>query len=339
MQGFWKESKMKNNTPEEILDKIKGSKKIFIKLHDGPDGDSLGCCVAMKYFLERDFNIEVTLISPDALPEYLNLFEFNKEVEFGKEVSDFNLNDFDVLLSLDSGSMASWKKNSLKIPKGNLINIDHHPSNIFYGDLNYISNRPSTCSILIDLFKVWGVKFDKELSTRLLLGVYTDSGEFSFDNGESLRDAVFLLDNGANYFEGVVSKIKYNDSLNNRKYLAKMVNNFKIIEFEEHKVGVSLISKEEIKNLNLNLSEIRGGANYLQEIGGVDFLFTLIEFGNLLKGSFRSRKNIDVLRFSKDLGGGGHRFASAFRLEKMPLGEAEKKVFKTIKKVGIHKVK
>lgn len=31
----------KNNSPKEILDKIKSAKKILLSLHEGPDGDSL----------------------------------------------------------------------------------------------------------------------------------------------------------------------------------------------------------------------------------------------------------------------------------------------------------
>lgn len=330
----------KNNTPEEILDKIKNSKKIFMTLHEGPDGDSLACCVAIKYVLERDFKINITLISQDNLPGNLTLFDFNKEIEFGKKINDFDLNDFDCVLFLDSGALAYWKKNDVIVPKGKLINIDHHPTNAYYGDLNYVdSSRPSSCSVLMDLFKEWGVKFDKELSTRLLVGVYTDSGEFSHDSGGALKDAAFLIDQGADYLEGVVNKIKYNIPLNTKKYFAAITNNFRVVEFEGYKIGVSSISRKEIADLNLNLGDVRGGINYLQEIGGLDMLFTLTEVDDYIKGSFRSRKKIDVSKFSNEFGGGGHRFAAAFKLDKMPLAEAEKKVFETIKKVGIHKVK
>jgi len=330
---------MKNSQTKDILKKIKSSKKILIPLHGGPDGDSLGSCAAVEYWLKRDFNKEVKLISKDSLGETLSKFNFAGDIEFGIGIEDINLEEFDLILFLDHGAPL-YSLSDLKIvfPKDSVINIDHHGTNNYFGDLNYVdSKRPSCCSILSDLFKEWKIKFDEELSTRLLIGVYTDSGEFCHDNGNALKDAVFLIDKGADYLEGVVNVIRYNIPLGVKKYHALLTNNLKIIDFLMCKVGVSSTSLKEVKKLKINLSEIRSGPNYLQEIGGIDFLFTLAEMEDEIKGSFRSRKKIDVSLFAKELGGGGHKFAAAFRLPKMPLKKAEKIVFDAIKKTGIHK--
>ncbi len=331
---------MKNSSPKDILKKIKTANKILIPLHGGPDGDCLGSCVAVKYWLERDFNKDVRLISRDELGGSLIGFDFKNEIEFGKGVEDIDLNQFDLILFLDHGEPIYGIEDSyITFPKDSVINIDHHVTNTYFGDLNYIHpERPSCCSILSDLFKLWKVKFDKELSTRLLIGVYTDSGEFSHDKGDALKDAVFLIDKGADYLDKVVNIIKYNIPLGMKKYLALITDNFKVVDFEGYKVGVSSTSLKEVKKLGINLSEVRSAPNYLQEIGGLDFLFTLAELENQIKGSFRSRKKIDVSLLAKELGGGGHKLAAAFRLPRMSLKKAEKKVFEAIKKIGVHKV-
>jgi phosphoesterase RecJ-like protein len=332
---------MNKNLSNEVFKKIKSANKILIPLHEGPDGDSLGCCMAMKYFLERDFKKEVKVISKDKLSGGLACFEFVNEIEFGIGIRDINLEYFDVILFLDHGAL-SYKPGSSNIsfPTNSVINIDHHPTNSHFGNINYVdATRPSCCSILIDFFKEWKIKFDKELSTRLLIGVYTDSGEFCHDNGDALRDAVFLLDKKADYLEKVVNVIKYNTPLGVKRYQALLINNFKVIDFEKYKIGFSSTSRKEVDNLGINLSEVRSGPNYLQEIGGIDFLFTLAEVEGMIKGSFRSRKKIDVSLFAKELGGGGHKFAAAFTFKDLSLSQVEKKVFEAIKKVGVHKVK
>jgi bifunctional oligoribonuclease and PAP phosphatase NrnA len=331
---------MENNLSKEILKKINSSNRILIPLHKGPDGDSVGCCMAMKYWLERDFNKKIKVISKDQLGGSLTCFKFVSEIEFGKGVEEINLKDFDLILFLDHGAQNYGSSDSnIPLPKNSVINIDHHETNTNFGDINYVdAKRPSCCSILLDLFREWKVKFDKELSTRLLIGIYTDSGEFSHDKGDALRDAVFLLDNKADYLDGIVNVIKYNTPLGMKRYHALLINNFKVVNFEGYKVGVSLTSKEEVNKLGINLSEVRSGPNYLQEIGGIDFLFTLAEVDDFIKGSFRSRKKIDTSLFAKELGGGGHKFAAAFKFPKIPLKLAEKKVFEAIKKVGIHEV-
>ena len=89
---------MKNNSSNEILDEIKKSRKILLSLHEGPDGDSLGSSAAMKYFLERDLNKKVELISKDKISEDFLVFSFSKEVKFGTDFSDLNLSEFDLSL-------------------------------------------------------------------------------------------------------------------------------------------------------------------------------------------------------------------------------------------------
>lgn len=326
-----------NNSIQDIFDKLKSSKKVLMSLHRGPDGDSLASACAMKYLLERDFNSDVTVISPDELPEELNLFEFSKEVSFGKEIDDFNIKEFDLIIFVDHGSLENYLRGKeIEFPKGNLMDIDHHYTNSHFGDLNYVDDsKPSACSVLLDLFKKWGVVFDEELSTRLLLGIYTDSGWLAFDDGNSLREAAFLVDNKARY-RAVVEKIRFNVPLKIKKYFSKLVDRFRVEKFGDYSVGVSTLVLDEIKYLGLSPSEIRYGSNYLQEIGGLDFLFTLIDNGKNIKGSFRSRKNVNVAKFAEALGGGGHRFAAAFIIENLSLEEVEKRVFEVIKEVGIH---
>ena len=93
----------------------------------------------------------------------------------------------------------------------------------------------------------------------------------------------------------------------------------------------------QIKSLGLNLAEARGGVNDLQELGGFDIIFTLTELEDKIKGSLRSR-TCDISIIARELGGGGHKKASAFVLPRMPLEQAEKQVLEAIRKVGVHKI-
>lgn len=326
--------KKQNSSAVEILKKLKSSKRILITLHKGPDGDSLGACCAMKYFLERDFNSKVTLISKDELPYNLTLLKFSKEIQFGKSLEDFDLKDYDLVLFLDISSL--WMiAGEVNLANVFSINIDHHNTNYYYANLNYVKEIGSACSVLLELFREWGIKLDEELSTRLLLGIYTDTGGFLHDGGNSLKEAVFLVDHGADYKE-IVDKVRFNDSIDYKKHLALAVKNFKVKRVKGVNVGYSIIPEKELKKLKASLAEVRGAPNYLQEIGNIDLLFTLDEMDDMLKGSFRSRKKVNVARIAEALGGGGHKFAAGFYMKKMPLREAKKKIFDAIKSVGIH---
>lgn len=330
----------KNNTFQEIWSKIKDSKKVLMSLHTGPDGDSLASCVAMKYVLERDFNCSVRLVSKDNLGSILSELPYVNEVEFGVGIDELDLDEFDVVLLMDSGAIKQFAGRDKSFSFSNedfIVNIDHHATNEYFGTLNYVDHRPSACSVLLDLFRAVDVQFDSELATRLLLGIYTDSGYFSHDNGVSILDAAFLIEQGADYLHGIVNKIKYNYPLKLKKYYALLYDNFKIVEVNGCVVGYSSVSFSDIEKLGLNLSEVRGGINDLQEIGGLDMLFTLTEVDGRIKGSFRTRKNIDVSLLAHAFGGGGHKQAAAFYLENMPLEEAERKVLEKIEELGVQK--
>jgi len=321
-----------NNTFHEIWEKLKSCKKIAMTLHTAPDGDSLGSCLAMKYVLEKE-GVEIKLVSYGKVPKSLDRLSIVNEVEFGKDISELDENKFDSLLILDVGSLdyASQKLKKEFNPKNFLIMIDHHISNTSFGDMNYVDkNKASTCSLLIDFFKEVGVEVDKELANRLLIGVCTDSGYFTFENGQdALKDAAFLISKGADYLD-FLFKTFYDQSLSVKKFYSLVIENFK--SSEDGRLGYSVLSFDEIKNLGLNEAEVRLGINELKFLEGFDFVFNLIELEDHIKGSFRSSK-IDTTKFAKELGGGGHKAASAFRLSKMPLNEALEKVLDVIERV------
>ncbi len=330
---------MKNNSFEEIWNKLKSSKRVIMSLHEGPDGDSLGSCTAMKYILEKHLGISVILISQDNMDETLANLSFSKEVKFGKKFEDLKISNKDTLLFLDSGRI-SYNKDTKKekiVQDKFIINIDHHITNDFYGNLNYVDvNQPSVCSILVDFFKTVKINFDSELSKRLLLGMCTDSDFFKHGNINKLfQDALFLMEKGANYLDDIINPILNSQPLKMKKYYALLINNLKISK--QKNFAYSSISYNKIKKLKLNLAEVRLGPVQLQDIKEFDFIFILVELEDNIKGSFRSRKNIDVSIFAKALEGGGHKPAAAFILPKMSLKKAEKKVIEVINKVGIHK--
>lgn len=320
-----------NDSFQEIWEKLKSCRKIAMTLHAAPDGDSLGSCLAMKHVLEK-YGVNVKLVSYGDLPRSLARLSGVDEIDFGTDISELNESEFDAFLVLDVGSLdyVSHKLRKEFHPENFLIMIDHHASAIYFGDMNYVDkSKASTCSILIDFFKEIGVEIDKELAKRLLIGVCTDSGYFTFENGEdALKEAAFLIDRGADYLD-FLFKTYYSQPLNLKKFYSLVVENFK--PSKNGRFGYSILSYDQIRNLGLNEAELRLGVNELKFLEGFDFIFNLIELEDHIKGSFRSSK-VDTTRFSGELGGGGHKAASAFNLPKMPLDEALNKVLDVIER-------
>lgn len=192
-----------------------------------------------------------------------------------------------------------------------------------------IQKKDSCASILLDFFKESNVKFDSELSTRILLGVCTDSGFFINENSEdAMKSASFLIENGAKYVEFILKEVYFKEPLRMKKYSAYVIDN--LIIDEKKRFAYSLLPNEKIKELNLNKAEIRAGISYVSGIEGLDLVFTLSDLGNNnQKLSLRSITT-DVSKIAEKFGGGGHKAAAASVIKDCTLEEAKDKVIRAI---------
>ncbi len=324
---------VRNNKFKEIWKELRKSKKVLLTLHGRPDGDSFGSCTAMKYVLERA-GVSVRLISKDRLSENLESYSFSKEVEFGVDIEKLDLSEFDHLIFLDHGFLEFSEEFKEKLKTKKVINIDHHVTNSYYGNLNYVNpDLPSCCSVLFEFFNKIKFKFDRELSLRLMIGLCTDTSFFIHGNSiDSLKKAVVLLGNGLNYKKDLYDPIM-NSPWNLKKLYGLLLTNMEKKEINGKDVAYSWATKKEYEKLGLNVSDIRLGIGCMQDIKGLNLIFTLTESNGEIKGSFRS-KGLDTTIYSTAFGGGGHKEASAFILKSTNMKKAIEDVLKVIKEKG-----
>jgi bifunctional oligoribonuclease and PAP phosphatase NrnA len=326
---------VRNNKFKEIWKELKKSKKVLLTLHARPDGDSFGSCTAMKYVLEKR-GINVRLISKDRLSENLESYSFSKEVEFGVDIEKLDLSEFDCILFLDFGALNEFSEEFIEKLKGRkVIDMDHHATNSYYGNLNYINpNLPSCCSILFEFFDKIKFKFDRELSLRLLVGICTDTAFFIHGNSiDSLKKAIILLEKGnIDYKKDLVTPI-LSSPWKLKKLHGLLLTNMEQKEINGKNVAYSWATKKEYGKLGLNVSDIRLGIVCMQDIKDLDLIFTLTELDGEIKGSFRS-KGLDTTIYSTVFGGGGHKEASAFSLKTTNMKKAIEDVLKVIREKG-----
>ena len=332
---------IKNNSFKEIWDKIKASKRIGMTLHYGPDGDSLASCTAMKYVIEKYLRKTVEIISEDNPGEGLISLWITKEIDFTKGITTVNPKDFDLFLIIDCASYnmiygKEVEQSTVDRFFKNVftINIDHHLNNPHFCNMTYVDDKAqSTASILLEMFKSLKITFDKELSSRLILGITTDSGFFTYGGGESsFGDAAFLIKHGAEYVDRIVNPLKNNTPLRIKQYHALLIQNFRLKKIKDKNIGYSFITSNNLKKFRINHSELRQSTSTLAEVKEAYFVFMLTELADQVRCAFRSRKGVDVSVFARALGGGGHKSAAACILPKIPLKEANNMVLSMLRK-------
>ncbi|MDE7265407.1 MAG: DHH family phosphoesterase, partial [Clostridia bacterium] len=182
---------MINNSADEIAEKLNKAKSIAVFCHARPDGDALGAGLALFLALQNAGKAAI-MCCEDLPPEKFSFLPAMKQVRRGLPTKT----EYDTFISVDCADVSRMSTFSDAYSKfaGVTINIDHHISNTGFGKFNYVIDCPATCEILTDLFGVAGFEITKDIADLLLLGLITDSGNFThLDVGENTFKAAAKL--------------------------------------------------------------------------------------------------------------------------------------------------
>ena len=317
-----------------ILEEIKKAKKILLHLHPRPDGDSVGSSLAMMHVLEG-MSKEVVLIKGDSpLPQFLSsLPGFSKIVP--NNFFEIDLSEFDLFLIQDSSTIKFVSQlNDVVIPETlKTIIIDHHASNVGFGSTALlVPTYPAVCQILFDLFKEWGVAISADIAKCLFVGMYTDTGGFSYSNTlpSTLRAAGDLAAIAPD-FSKVIFEMNNSNTKGQLIYEGLALNSVR--NFLGDRVAISAVSFTDLKKNNIAVEDTSINiANRLKSVPGWEIGISMLEEREgQVKISFRTRdsEKYDLTKVASALGGGGHKAASGAVLP-LPLEEAIKKVVSTL---------
>jgi bifunctional oligoribonuclease and PAP phosphatase NrnA len=292
---------------------LKESQKILLVSHRKPDGDTLGANIAMHLAL-RTLNKDTTLACID-LPA--SRFNFLPEIE--KFRTNFNYNDYDLIVICDAGDskMTGFHERkpeflSNKVP---ILNIDHHISNNNFGKWNIVdTDAASATMIVFELLKVMKLLITKNIAHALLAGIYNDTGGLMHSNTtlRVFQTAAELTKAGANAAE--ISKCMLKEkSLRQLRLWGLIFDRFKV---NEQKIGSAVLTYADIRNADARPEDTGGIIDLLATVRDTKFTALVAEDGKgFVKGSFRTnRDDVDVAEIASQFGGGGHKKAAGFRV-------------------------
>lgn len=323
-----------------VWKEIDRSQKILLHLHPSPDGDSAGSSLAFYHALTK-LGKNVTIIQGDStLPQNLiSLPGANKIIP--KNITQIDLNQFDLFLILDSSSVGQITKlDKLKFPKKlKTIIIDHHQSNEKFAKINLvIPTSPATAQIVYELLTYRKIKITPQIAACLFVGIFTDTGGFKYANTTfKTLSIVSSLTKIYPKFNKLIFDIENSDSPDRLKFISLMLSSIKTF-YSDH-VAVATISSEQITSNHLSIDTIGGYseiANMIKAVIGWDIAVTLVELQpGTVKVSLRTRDS-DIYDLSKiavaTKSGGGHKAAAGATLN-MSLEKSQDLILSIIKKL------
>ena len=321
--------RMNVNTPlSQIAEALQTHQRFVIMSHMRPDGDAIGCEVAMALCLQQ-LGKDVTVWNQDGAMEKLQFLPGSELVQ--KPPGEPR--DFDVAIALDTATFKRLGTCVESIRSAKLwINIDHHVSNERYGNLVYIDPAaPATGQILYELIRAGNLPLTPAMAENLFVAISTDTGSFQYSNTTARTFGITadLVEAGVNV--GKISEYLYQTYPRRRLELLRALLNSMQCTCDG-RVASFTLSLETAARVGATPEDNEGLSDTIRAIEGVLVAVFIEELAedNKIRISMRSKDTrYDVCKICSQFGGGGHPMAAGARIAG-PLGEAEARVLEAI---------
>ncbi len=319
---------------KEIASEINKREKFIILGHVDPDGDCIGSVFAMKMILDSLNKKSIIILNDFAIDEFEFLIsdEFELLDEIDKE--KYNNREYTVI-ALDAGNRERLGSSAEKLLKDKfIINIDHHPDNSHFGDLNFIdSKKAAVGQIIYELASILNCEIDSIIGTAIATAILSDTGGLRYKNTtvSVLKIITNMIEKGIDFYS--INK----ELFGNYKFSAVKLKGLALATLERSKNGKIAwlyIDQDMMEKTETDDKDAGGFVNFARDIKDVKVGISFLEAENeKIKVSFRSNtNNISVNKIASLFDGGGHTRAAGCILEDN-LKNAIKRIINEVEKV------
>ena len=310
---------------EEVKRKLAQAKNITILTHLNPDADTIGTGLGIYNLLYKDKSKRVEIVNAsNMLPNYLDFLPNFSKI---KHKMDF---EESLIIACDCGNV---ERLGFDLENREIINIDHHKSNEYYGEINVvIPEYASASQVAYALFKEF-YKIDKDSATCFYTALLSDTRYFTTNtvDHEVFSVAKDLVDLGVNP-AAVAYHFTQRRSLSSLRILEKALGRLKLSC--EAKVATLYVTQEDIAASGATMPDMEGIVDYARSLVTVEVAIFIVELKDALRISLRS-KSVDISQFAKLFGGGGHTLAAGITLPQSDPQETIDIMLKKIQNEGV----
>lgn len=295
----------------DIAEALRTNRRFVVFSHARPDGDALGCTLAMALCLQQ-LGKEVTAYNEDGVPGKFRYLAHSDLIQ----IPPAEPLEFDVAIVLDNAVKTRAGTAVPAAAKARLwINIDHHITNERFGDLVFVdSSAPATGQILYELFHQCELPLTYAMADNLFTAITTDTGSFQYPNttARTYEIAAALIKAGVKV--GELSQKIYESYP--RRRLALMRELLNVVRFSSNdRVASFALSIATAQKVGAQPEDSEGLIDTIRSIEGVVAAAFLEELEDgRVRISLRSKsREVDVSNVCGQFGGGGHTLAAGAR--------------------------
>ncbi|OQY25431.1 MAG: hypothetical protein B6I34_02155 [Anaerolineaceae bacterium 4572_32.1] len=321
------------NVWSNVADIIKQHQRFVLITHERPDGDGVGCELALAVFLKQ-LGKEVAIINNDPLPEMLEFLDEQGCVRvYHPDRDQSALTNAEVIFVLDTAE--NWSRlgklgEVAQQISATTICLDHHPEDASFTDMAVIDPQAgATAELIFELIEYMNGDLTLDMALPLYVALVTDTGSFRFGktSARTHRIAARLLEAGVIPHQ-IYSQIYEQRPLGHLHLQSQLLAQLTLAF--GGRLAWSKVSQETLQRYGVNRRDI----TYLVDLGlsvaGVEVSVLFSETNNgSVRLNFRSKGRLAVNDIAQRLGGGGHPFAAGAQIEG-PLEQAIQQVLKQV---------
>ncbi|HLK60365.1 MAG TPA: bifunctional oligoribonuclease/PAP phosphatase NrnA [Chthonomonadaceae bacterium] len=303
------------------------AERIVLAGHVNPDGDTLGCILALTHAF-RALGKEAIPLSTDGVPDIYRWLPGAEWVQTGTEHRDF-----DLAIVCDAGTMVRVGRSVVPVMESApvLMDIDHHVADGPFGQIRILDpGAAATAELVWQLIRTLSAATRRDLANReiadcLMTGLITDTGSFRYMNVTPLTFALAARLQRLGASPAPISELVFeNRSYASIKLLGRALDSVQLSE--NRRVAWGHVTAHDFEQFQATDADTEGIVNHIRAIKGVQvgILFREVP-GMKVRISLRAREGADVNKVANVFGGGGHKLAAGCSLEP-PLDAVEKTV-------------
>jgi phosphoesterase RecJ-like protein len=301
-------------TVAELAARLPHETDVLLIAHENPDGDALGCVVAMMLMCAR-LGVPHRAYIPGDAP-------FPAEYDFLPRLGEIARGPFPSATPVTTAVMMDCATPGRIDPAGlecvgTCIDVDHHQDNVGFGTLNLLDfSAASSTQIVYDVFVAGGFPIDVDTATALYCGLLTDTGRFQYSNTTPAAHLMAAALQEAGVEVDVVYRHVYeNVPLPKILLLQRALARMELLL--DGRVAVAWLTMDDFAQVGADDSHTEGIIDTLRTLEGVRAAVLLrerpSEDGPLFKGSLRATDDsVNVAAIAHLWGGGGHIRAAGF---------------------------
>lgn len=283
--------------------------------HIRPDGDALGAALGLALSARAaGKDAYVSFSEPFAMPDQFRYLDWSPYLPVDEVPTPL-----DLLIACDTADRDRLGSAAALIDDVKaVVVVDHHISNGGFGDVGYIDPKASaTAEMAYRLIKHLDWEITPEVAAALYTGVVTDTGRFQYSVTTPAVHTMTAELLAAGVRPEIVGRHVYEESPFG--YLAVAAKVLARAQLDPDRAFVwSVLLPEDLEDAGIDLEHAEPLIDLIRvaEEANVACLLKIID--GVVKGSLRSRGEVDVAAIAGLFGGGGHHNASGFTFDGTP---------------------